>query len=102
MQASIKKNFVYKSVLTISTYLMNFVTFPYVSRILGVDGIGLVSFVDNTVNYFLLFATMGISLIGVREIATVLNDRGKCNQIFSNILGLNLLFTIFTLSLIHI
>ena len=50
MQASIKKNFVYKSVLTISTYLMNFVTFPYVSRILGVDGIGLVSFVDNTVN----------------------------------------------------
>lgn len=82
MQASIKKNFVYKSVLTISTYLMNFVTFPYVSRILGVDGIGLVSFVDNTVNYFLLFATMGISLIGVREIATVLNDRGKCNQIF--------------------
>ncbi|MFT0588636.1 oligosaccharide flippase family protein [Bacteroides thetaiotaomicron] len=97
MQASIKKNFVYKSVLTISTYLMNFVTFPYVSRILGVDGIGLVSFVDNTVNYFLLFATMGISLIGVREIATVLNDRGKCNQIFSNILGLNLLFTIFTL-----
>ncbi|MCS3212313.1 oligosaccharide flippase family protein [Bacteroides thetaiotaomicron] len=47
---------------------MNFVTFPYVSRILGVDGIGLVSFVDNTVNYFLLFATMGISLIGVRKL----------------------------------
>ncbi|WP_302608435.1 flippase [uncultured Bacteroides sp.] len=98
-ETSIKKNFAYKSALTISTYLMSFITFPYVSRVLGVDGIGLVSFVDNTINYFLLFATMGINLIGVREIAAVRNDRDKCNQIFSNILGLNLLFTLATLAI---
>ena len=29
-QPSIKKNFAYKSVLTLSTYLIAFVTFPYV------------------------------------------------------------------------
>ena len=58
-QPSIKKNFAYKSVLTLSTYLINFITFPYVARMLGVERIGLVNFVDNTVNYFLLFATMG-------------------------------------------
>ena len=50
--SSIKKNFAYKSALTISTYLMNFITFPYVSRVLEVEGIGLVSFVDKTVNYW--------------------------------------------------
>ena len=65
-EVSIKKNFAYKSILTISTYLMNFVTFPYVARVLGVDGIGLVSFVDNAINYFLLFATMGVATLGVR------------------------------------
>ena len=58
-QSSIKKNFAYKSILTISTYLISFITFPYVARVLGVEHIGLVNFVDNTVNYFLLFATMG-------------------------------------------
>jgi len=96
-QSSIKKNFAYKSALTISTYIMNFITFPYVSRVLGVDKIGLVSFVDNAVNYFLLFATMGVAILGVREIATVKEDRNKCNCVYSNILGMNILFTIITL-----
>lgn len=95
-EPSIKKNFAYKSALTISTYLMNFITFPYVSRVLGVDGIGLVSFVDNVVNYFLLFATMGIGILGTREIAAIKDNTKKCNQTFSNILGLNLLFTVIT------
>lgn len=96
-EVSIKKNFAYKSTLTVSTYLMNFVTFPYVARVLGVDGIGLVSFVDNAINYFLLFATMGVATLGVREIATIRNDDEKRNDIFANILGLNLLFTVGTL-----
>lgn len=96
-ETSIKKNFAYKSTLTISTYLMNFITFPYVSRILGVDRIGLVSFVDNAVNYFLIFATMGVSILGVREIATVKEDRNECSRVYSNILGMNVLFTIATL-----
>ena len=98
-EVSIKKNFAYKSILTISTYLMNFVTFPYVARVLGVDGIGLVSFVDNAINYFLLFATMGVATLGVREIATIRNDAKKCNEIFANILGLNLLFTVATVTI---
>lgn len=96
-ETSIKKNFAYKSILTISTYLMNFITFPYVSRVLGVERIGLISFVDNTVNYFLLFATMGVTILGVREIATVKDDKNKCSSVYSNILGMNVLFTITTL-----
>lgn len=96
-QSSIKKNFAYKSALTISTYIMNFITFPYVSRVLGVDKIGLVSFVDNAVNYFLLFATMGVAILGVREIAIVKENENECNRVYSNILGMNVLFTIATL-----
>ena len=96
-QTSIKKNFVYKSILTISTYIIGFITFPYISRIFGVEKLGLVNFVDNTINYFLLFATMGIALIGVREIAAVKNNQNKLNLVFSNILGLNIIFTLFTL-----
>lgn len=95
--ASLKVNFAYKSLLTISTYIMGFITFPYVSRIFGAEKLGLVSFVDNTISYFLLFATMGISNIGVREIASVRHDPEKLNKTFSNLLGINLLFTAITL-----
>lgn len=45
-QPSIKKNFVYKSILTLSTYLMVFITFSYIPRILGVERVGFVGFVD--------------------------------------------------------
>lgn len=96
-QSSIKKNFAYKSVLTLSNYMIAFITFPYISRVLGVERIGLVNFVDNTVGYFLLFATMGVNLLGVREIAAVKDNPEERNQVFSKILGLNLLFTTGTL-----
>ena len=98
-QPSIKKNFAYKSVLTLSTYLINFITFPYVARVLGVERIGLVNFVDNTVNYFLLFATMGVGLLGVREIAAVKEDKKRRDQVYSSVLALNLLFTLVSLGI---
>ncbi len=99
LQPSIKKNFAYKSVLTLSTYLINFITFPYVARVLGVERIGLVNFVDNTVNYFLLFATMGGGLLGVREIAAVKEDKKRRDQVYSSVLALNLLFTLVSLGI---
>ena len=71
--------------------------FPYVSRVLGVEYVGLVNFVDNTVNYFLLFATMGMSILGIREIAAVKNDYQRKSQVFSNLMGMNIVFTLFTL-----
>lgn len=94
---SIKKNFIYKSILTLSTYLINLMIFPYVSRVLGVEYVGLVNFVDNTVNYFLLFVTMGMSILGIREIAAVKNDYQRKSQVFSNLMGMNIVFTLFTL-----
>lgn len=94
---SIKKNFAYKSILNLSSYLAGFITFAYTAHIFGAERIGLVNFVDNTVNYFLLFATMGIGLLGVREIAAVRHDEQKRSRVFSNILGLNLIFTAVTL-----
>lgn len=94
---SIKKNFAYKSTLTVSNYLMAFITFPYISRVLGVENVGLVNFVDNTINYFLLFASMGVNVLGVREIAKAREDIQKRSSIFSNILGVNFFFTLVTL-----
>lgn len=97
MSTSLKKNFAYKGLLTLATPIMGMITFPYISRVLGVENVGLVNFVDNTINYFLLFATMGIGSLGVRSIAAVRGNQDELNKTFSNLLGLNLLFTLGTL-----
>lgn len=96
-QPSIRSNFLYKALLTISTYVVSFVTFPYISRVLGVERVGLVNFVDNTVSYFMLFAALGVALLGTREIAMARNNIEERSRVFCSVLGLNLLFTVVTL-----
>ena len=100
--SSLKSNFIYKSLLTVSNYLVAFIIFPYVSRVLDVENIGLVNFVDNTINYFVLFAMMGINVLGVREIARVKDLPQERSRIFSNILGVNILFALPTIILFTI
>lgn len=92
-QVSLKKNFAYKGLLTVATPIMGMITFPYISRVLGVENVGLVNFVDNTISYFLLFASMGITNLGVRAIAAAKHSQDELNKTFSNIFGLNIIFT---------
>lgn len=91
---SIKKNFLYSSFLTTANYIFPLLTFPYVTRVLGVENLGICNFVDSVVNYFILFSAMGINTVGLREIATCKGDKGKLGQTFSSLLMLNALFTI--------
>lgn len=91
---SIKKNFLYSSFLTTANYIFPLLTFPYVTRVLGVENLGICNFVDSVVNYFILFSAMGINTVGLREIATCKGDKGKLSQTFSSLLMLNALFTI--------
>lgn len=90
---SLKKNLFYSALLTVANYVFPLITYPYVSRVLGVTNIGICNFVDNIVNYFLVFSTMGISILGVREIAGVGTDKEKRNSTFSSLLALNALTT---------
>lgn len=94
---SIKENLIYKGLLTFSNYIIGFVTFPYITRILGPDNFGAVNFTLNTVDYFLLFANMGISTIGTREVAICREDKDQLNTTFSRIFGLNIWFTLLTI-----
>lgn len=94
MAQSLKKNIAYKGLLTFANYIIGFLTFPYITRVLGPEKYGLVNFVLNTIDYFLIFATLGIGVLGVREIAKVKENRERRSKVFCNLLGLNVLFTI--------
>lgn len=99
---SVKKNFIYSALSGTMQYIVTLVTFPYVSRILGVSNIGLVNFVDNTINYFLLFAMMGINLLGIREIAKTKNKPNLFRESYSNLLFIQGVFTFLILILYFI
>lgn len=85
---NVRKNFSYNALLTLSTYVIMLVTYPYVSRVLGVERIGAVNFVDSAVNYFLLFAAMGIQILGVREIAACRGNKARLQEVYSSLLTL--------------
>ena len=89
----VRKNFSYNLLLTVSTYVIMLVTYPYVSRVLGVERIGAVNFADSAVNYFLLFSALGIQVLGVREIAACRGDRKKLQEVFSSLMTLYGVFT---------
>jgi O-antigen/teichoic acid export membrane protein len=84
----LKKNFFYSALLTVANYVFPLITYPYVSRVLGLTGIGVCNFVDSIVNYFLVFSTMGIAVLGVREIAAAGDDREKRTRTFSDLVAL--------------
>lgn len=79
---SIKKNYIYNLSYQMLLILTPLVTTPYLSRILGADGVGSVSFAESVVSYFLLFATLGITIYGQREISYAQDDRKKRTQVF--------------------
>lgn len=86
---SLKKNFFYSVLLTLANYIFPLITYPYVSRVLGVTNIGVCNFVDSIVNWFILFSMMGISVVGVREIAASRGERQQQSRTFSALLALN-------------
>lgn len=90
---SVKKNFIYSALLTTANYIFPLITFPYVSRVLGAEAIGLCGFIDSLINYFVLFSTMGMNILGIREIAQTKNDTKQLSKVFSSLIVLNTITT---------
>lgn len=90
---SIKRNFIYSSILTVSNYLFPLLTFPYVTRVLGVTNLGICNFIDSIVSYFMIFSMLGIGTVGIREISRAKNDHKELSHVFSSLLTINIIIT---------
>ena len=91
---SLKNNFIYSSILTVSKYLFPLIVYPYISRTLGLSNIGIVNFIDNIINYFVFVSMMGISTVGVREIAARKNNQDQLSKTFVSLLTLTAITTL--------
>lgn len=66
---SITKNYIYNMVYQVLILILPLITTPYLSRVLGAEGIGIYSYTYAIVTYFILFGSLGVALYGQREIA---------------------------------
>ena len=86
---SIKVNYFYNIILTVSNLLFPMLTFPFVARIIGPEGLGKVSFANNLALYFITFAQVGIPVYGIREISKNRDNEENRSKVFSELLIIN-------------
>ena len=98
MAKSLKKNLTYQTIYQVLTTLTPLITSPYLSRTLGAKGLGIYSFTQSMVNYFLLFAMLGFINYGTRTIALCKNEEEE-NKSFCEIYTLQIICSIISLSL---
>lgn len=91
---SVKFNFLMNAILTASSFVFPFITFPYISRVLLPEGVGKVNFATSVVSYFCMFAMLGIPTYGVRACAQVRDDREELTRVVQEILFINFLMSI--------
>ncbi len=101
---SVKLNYIYTMLFQIFGLITPLITTPYVSRILSADGIGQYSFSFTISTYFCLFAALGFSIYGQREIAKSQGNKERQSIVFFETLICKVIFgvTIFLLCWIMI
>lgn len=99
---SIKLNVVMNFILTISNFIFPLITFPYVSRVLGVEGIGKINFATSIIAYFSMVGMLGIPTYGIRACAKVRDDKEKLSETVLEIMILNAIVMLGSIILLFI
>lgn len=101
------KNYTYNVIYQIFVLIIPLVTMPYVSRVLGSEGIGINAYTNSVITYFILFGSIGVNMYGNRAVAYVREDIAKLTKIFWEITFLKFItigmsYIIFMFFLYHV
>ena len=94
---SIRKNAAYNMAYRVFSLLLPLVTAPYLSRVVGTEGVGLYDYAWNISYVFVLVGMLGLENYGVRAIARARDNREELNRTFSEIWRMQLLVAGLTL-----
>lgn len=94
----IRTNFILNTFAQVLRIITPFITTPYVSRVLGVDNIGVFSYSYSLQSYFCLLAVLGTAAYGSREIARSRDDRETVSRAFWEIAALRTLTSLLALA----
>lgn len=91
---SLGKNAFYNVVYKCLNVVFPLVTMAYVSRVLLPVGVGKVASAQNIVAYFVLIASLGLPVYGVKVMASYSDNREKSSKSFSELFCINAISTI--------
>lgn len=95
----IVKNYIYNSIYQILLIIMPLVTTPYLSRVLGTEGIGESSYYYSIAYYFSIFTLLGLNNYGNRKIAMVSDDIDARSKEFFSLYTMQLIIGLVILCL---
>ncbi|ANZ56483.1 flippase [Lactobacillus helveticus] len=91
---SLGLNAFFNGMRSVLSLIFPLITFPYISRVLSVSGIGIYNFSNTYVSYFILIAGLGIATYAVREGAKYRNQKEKIEEFTSQVFSINMIATI--------
>ncbi|MCQ2440627.1 MAG: oligosaccharide flippase family protein [Clostridia bacterium] len=83
--ANLKKNLIYNILYQISMLIIPLITAPYISRVIGAEGVGVYSYSTSVANYFALFMLLGVGNYGSRTIAQSKQNKELLSKNFCEI-----------------
>lgn len=83
-------------ILSVTNILFPIITFPYLTDIIKPGGTGKVGFAFSVIEYFNIFAQLGIPTYGIRVCSQVRDDKEKLTQTAHELLFINLCMTALT------
>lgn len=101
-QKSIGINAILNAIKSCLSIIFPLITFPYATRILGVDNIGKVNYSQSIVHYFSLIAILGVTTYAIREGAKLRDDKEKLQKFSNEVFSLNIFTTIISYILLFI
>jgi len=91
---SVQKNMFLNMLKTLISIAFPLITYPYATRVLGVNNYGMISYVNSIISYFALLATLGISTYAIREGAIYKNDKEKFTKFANEVFSINVISTL--------
>jgi PST family polysaccharide transporter len=95
-------NFLSLTIVQAVNNLIPLLVFPYLVHVLGIDGFGLFSFIMAVIGYGVIFTGYGFDLSATKLISIHRDDKIKLNEIYSSVLSIKILLSIFYFLLVSL
>lgn len=98
-QNGLKSNLFFSVILKLLMYMIPLITAPYISRVLGPEGVGEYSFANSIVSYFALIVNFGFVGYGTLRISANRYDKTKYSAYFWSIIFVRFVLLLVSVSL---
>ena len=99
---SLKLNMLLNAIKNLMVIIFPLLSFPYISKTLGVEVLGKYNFAVSLISYITLIAGLGIDTYAIREGAKYRDDREKMSRFASQVFSINIISTAFAFIVLFI